>query len=106
MSATWAFDSGAGHDTHLDQIPLGSGIPLQVPSQGWVGVFVLACLASFSSSLAHLAEVLCLPGAPMLYGQTQLGWKPGSAACLVGDLLFLHEKHPEILTTSEGYCEF
>lgn len=66
MTATWAFDSGAGHDTYLDQIPLGSGIPLQVPSQGWVGVFVLACLASFSSSLAHLAEVLCLPEAPML----------------------------------------
>ena len=70
MSATWAFDSGAGHVAHLDQIPLGSGIPLQVPSQGGGRVFVLACLASFSSSLAHLAEILCLVlcllGAPTL----------------------------------------
>ena len=105
-----SFDLGTGHNDHLDPIPLDSGIPLPVPSQGWVGVFVLTCLASPSSSLAHLAEILvpCLLGGPILgeRAQTQLGWNPDSVICLVGDFPFLHEKHPEILTTSEGHSGF
>ena len=63
-----SFDLGTGHNDHLDPIPLDSGIPLPVPSQGWVGVFVLTCLASPSSSLAHLAEILV----PCLLGRTHL----------------------------------
>ena len=72
VSAAWPFDLGTGHHDHLDPILLDSGILLPAPSQGWVGVFVLTCLAYTSSLLTHLAGILvpCLLGGPIVGART------------------------------------
>lgn len=37
MSTTWPLALGTGHDAHLDQVPLGSGRPLQIPPRAGSG---------------------------------------------------------------------